>query len=127
MTTLELQVWNRAAMHGGGAAPRAGDAALSALLIAHGYVMNGGVVHALEGLDADELARAIEGYRFFGLASAAQVLEQAIKSPRNEETEHRLNAAYAEVIPNDDAIGDRFKEHLAAHPELYAPLANAPR
>lgn len=49
-------VWNRAALEGGGAHPKAGDSALPALLRAHGYIMNGGVHHVVECLSPEERA-----------------------------------------------------------------------
>jgi hypothetical protein len=59
------RVWNRAALEEGGRAPREGDRALAALLLAHGMVMNGGVQHATEALSADEMAAAAAGFRYF--------------------------------------------------------------
>jgi hypothetical protein len=38
------EVWNRAALEGGGPEPREGDVALATLLRAHGLAMNGGVL-----------------------------------------------------------------------------------
>ena len=58
------RVWNRAAMEEGCVSPRAGDRALSALLLVHGMVMNGGVHHALESVDPAELAAGADGYAF---------------------------------------------------------------
>ena len=48
----QSRVWNRAALDAGGEAPLQGDAALAALLALHGMIMNGGIDHALEALDA---------------------------------------------------------------------------
>ena len=37
--------------------------------------MNGGVLHAIESLSAEERAAAFDGYRYIGLEAAANVLE----------------------------------------------------
>ena len=42
------QIWNRALADYGLAGPALGDRALAAMLLAHGLVMNGGVLHAVE-------------------------------------------------------------------------------
>jgi hypothetical protein len=37
--------------------------------------MNGGVLHAIESLGAEERAAAFDGYRYIGLEATANVLE----------------------------------------------------
>jgi len=59
-------VWNRAAMKHRGPAPRVGDESLSAVLLVHGLVMNGGVFHAVGSVTAEELRANCARYRFFG-------------------------------------------------------------
>ena len=71
-------IWNRAC-EGGGRNPSTGDHALAALLKAHGLAMNGGIMHAVECLDASELADAESGYRFFDLGAVADLLSRARK------------------------------------------------
>ena len=82
MTNDMVKVWNRAALHRGGDSPRPGDSALAALLLAHGYAMNGGVAHAAECLGSDELRAACEGYAFFGLDDIARLLVDAVHAWR---------------------------------------------
>jgi hypothetical protein len=119
-------IWNRAALENGGKTPACGDVALASLLVAHGYVMNGGVLHAAECLDVEQLADAQYGYRFFGLAPVAEMLSSArqlVDSGREtEEDEFNLDADYVSQIPDDSALAQRFELHLRAHPHDFAPL-----
>ena len=67
------RIWNRAC----GEAPlrtREGDRALTDLLQWHGYIMNGGVLHAVELLSASELSNAAAAYGYFGLDAVAYSL-----------------------------------------------------
>jgi hypothetical protein len=71
-------IWNRAC----GEDPLRslpGDRALADLLRAHGLVMNGGVLHAVEILTPTELSDAESGYRFYGLDGVASLLSRARK------------------------------------------------
>jgi hypothetical protein len=77
--------------------------AASAVWIAHGLVMNGGVLHCAEALSKRELRAAIAGYRFFGFPVVAEALEQAMKV-RPEDAgrmEPVLDALYNRAIPDD--------------------------
>jgi hypothetical protein len=121
------EVWNRAALEGGGPEPREGDAALAALLRAHGLTMNGGVLHAAESLRPDELRASCDGYRFFaydGLATLlADVAITIAKGQGSEALEESTGRAYARSIPDDGALLSRFERHFDRHPELYAPIS----
>ena len=44
------------------------------MVLAHSLAMNGGAIHAIETLSADELAAALVGYRYFALDAAAEAL-----------------------------------------------------
>ena len=109
-----------------------GDAALAALLLCHGMAMNGGLLHACQGLEPDQLGRAVAGYRFFGLDAAADAVEDiagrtAVADPDDLATAELLedegNRRYAAALPEDDeTIADAFRDHLQRHPEAYAPL-----
>jgi hypothetical protein len=117
------KVWNRAAMKSGGATPRAGDAALSALLLAHGMVTNGGVLHAvLDALKPDELTAACDGFRFFGFDDIAELLALASRTTIDSESDGTFDARYRRSIGDDSVIVGRFEHHFAEHPDLYAPL-----
>lgn len=118
--SMANQVWNRAAMESGGSKACEGDRALSALLLAHGMVMNGGVGHALEVLSLDELAAAARGYRFFGLNDVATLLEHSINA--NDEELERADARYAALIPTDQTLADRFEALYRATPHAFASI-----
>ncbi len=122
----QTAVWNRAAQQHGGKTPRGGDAALAGLLVAHGLVMNGGVLYAARALSTRELAGACDGYRFFGFDAVATLLEGAAEATETRGTAERLSAEYARWIPNDEAIVRRFEHHFAEHRDFYAPTNAAP-
>jgi hypothetical protein len=111
MTAVEL-IWNRACK-GGCPNPCNGDRALAALLKAHGLVMNGGLLHAVECLSASELADAQAGYRFFNLDSVAKLLAVARKfweaGDDLEYYEGELNQDYTARIPDDSSLFERFE------------------
>lgn len=120
-------IWNRAT-RGGGSNPGPGDAALSAALAFHGLAMNGGVLHAFEVLDADELGRARDGFTWLALTEVAQFLEATAQSIANtdwddEEAVDALEAssddAYEAVFPNDQVLEDAFRQRLAQQPDAF--------
>lgn len=118
-------IWNRAC----GVDPLRtlpGDRALADLLRAHNLAMNGGVLHAVEVLTREEVCDAQSGYRFFGLDEIASLLSRARTIyDANEDLglhEAQLNREYAEIVPDDTFLQERFKEHLRANPSDYAPL-----
>lgn len=113
------RVWNRAALENGGTEPREGDRALAALLLAHGLVMNGGVEHAIEALEPDQLEAALSGFRFFSFEEVASFLDQSSRSILDEDD---ADDTYAEMIPSDSVLVGRFEEFLNASPEMFAPL-----
>jgi hypothetical protein len=115
-------VWNRAC-DGGGRSPGPGDAALAALLLCHGYAMNGGVFHAIEGLDERELANAIAGFRLFDMGKAADLLDRARLIPADARgaAEAQFDAEYARLA-NDPALDKHFRRRFDSNPEWFAPL-----
>lgn len=120
--------WNRACEQGARGLSRRGDAALSAMLLFHSLAMNGGVRHAVECLTPTERDAALRGYAFFGFGSVDRIIEAARRQPADDdeadELEARLDAEYAATVSiGDSALLSRFREHFAAHPEDYAPLA----
>src|SRR5262249_40402009 len=105
LTQAEM-IWNRAcgedplrSLHG--------DRALADMLRAHGLVMNGGVLHAVDCLTASELSDAEAGYRFYGLDAVATVLFRArrIVEAGGDLRDHDqdLDALYADMIPSDSS------------------------
>jgi len=121
VTDANQRVWNRAAVESGGQTPREGDSALAAVLEAHGYVMNGGVLHAVECLGPERLRVCCDAYNYFGLHEIASVFDAAAKAGETDETEDAFNNAYWAQAQDDEAIVERFEKDISAHPERYAP------
>lgn len=123
--TVNYRVWNRAT-EGGGPEPRTGDRALAALLLAHGYTMNGGVLHAVECLAAEEFDAACRGYAHYGFDAIPDLLRYAASIVDDESLaeieEARLDADYATVIPSDQTVVNAFTADFETHPDAYAPL-----
>jgi hypothetical protein len=122
-----VSIWNRAAMRDRHHALRAGDVALAALLFAHGHIMNGGVLHAVEMLDPEELAEAIKGYEFFGFLRVHEILMRASKlladaSADLESAESVFDSEYHAIIEDDSTIGSAFERHLATNSQDFAPV-----
>lgn len=111
-----------------------GDAALAALLLCHGMAMNGGLLHAVEGLEPDQRERAVAGYRLLGLDAAADAVEDVAREAAAldeddlaaaERLEEEANRRYDAALPEwDETIDRAFREHLRRHPEQYAPLGD---
>jgi hypothetical protein len=118
-------IWNRAC---GDDPLRAlpGDRALVDLLYAHGLAMNGGVLHAVELMSAEELSRAGAGYQYYGLAEVASLLSraQAIFEAGDDLGTHeqQLDNEYAQIIPLDSSLVERFEKRLKTSPSDFAPL-----
>jgi hypothetical protein len=88
--------------------------------------MNGGVLHAVELLTAEDLIDAESGYRYYGLGAAASLLSRARTILETgidlEFHERQLDRQYANIIPDDSALLERFERHLEANGAEYAPL-----
>ena|SRR5260370_18852669 len=118
-------IWNRACGEGP-LRSLPGDRALADLLRAHGLVMNGGVLHAVECLTASELSDAESGYLFYGLDAAASLLSRARTILESDDDlefhEHQLDGQYSDIIPADSWLVERFEKHLELNPSEYASL-----
>lgn len=119
LTDADL-VWNRAC---GGTEQnlRDGDRALAALLLVHGYIMNGGVGHAVTDLPADELDAGIRGYEFFGLYDLVSIIKQYPPNEGDEDACRHCDRYYSE-LGDDRVITEHFERLYSSHPELFAPL-----
>ncbi len=88
--------------------------------------MNGGVLHSVECLDAEQLDAACRGYVRFGFAAIPDLLRYAATmigdEAQAELEEARLDAEYATVIPDDQTLVNAFTADFKTHPEAYAPL-----
>ena len=123
-------VWNRACFH-----PEAlslpGDRALADMLLAHGYAMNGGVLHAVEDLEPGQLDAALSGYRYFGLTGAVELMEdvgrrirQGLDDDALDRLESESDERYGEV-GTDAVLTEAFERRYSAHPDDFAPLSAA--
>lgn len=119
------KIWNRAC-EGGGESPRCGDVALAALLLFHGLAMNGGILHAVECLSAEQLVAAEAGYRYFGHGKVGDVIaaaEQAIHLGKDlEHLEGEFDQRYWALVPDDDVLVKSFEQHQFGNPLDYSPL-----
>jgi hypothetical protein len=130
MTNSADDVWDRAAMEAGGQDPRAGDSALSGLLSFHSRAMSGGVLDAVETATTEDLAAAEDGFRFFALADAADVVARVrsalaagdLSESDLEELEGDADSRYAAIVPSDETIVERFESRLRSEPDLFAPV-----
>lgn len=120
-------VWNRACSRPESAS-LPGDRALADVLLAHGYAMNGGLLHAVEDLKPTELVAAMAGYRFFGLTGAVGLIEEATRrlgegldDDALDALEAELDQRYAEV-GDDQVLTEAFERRLAESPNDFAPL-----
>ncbi len=124
------EIWNRAC-DPFQTTTHPGDAALAAVLLCHGMAMDGGLLHAVQGLEPDQRERAAAGFRLLGLDDAAAAVEavarQAARLPAGDRAaEERLEVEagrrYDEALPEwDQSIDRAFRAHLQRHPEAYAP------
>jgi hypothetical protein len=119
------KIWNRAALDSGGENALDGDNALASLLLFHGYVMNGGLGHALDVISDDECLAAIDGFRFFGFDELASFLESIKHLPEDEHEE--MTCIYAKFIPNDQAMVESFENFYRKQPDAFAPFVESSR
>ncbi|MGY2129720.1 hypothetical protein [Blastococcus sp. SYSU DS0617] len=127
----EDEIWNRAC-DPNGPFTHPGDAALAAVLMCHGMAMNGGLLHAVQGLEVDQRERVVAGFRLLGLDDAARAVEAVAQGAARlaagdlaaeERLEVEAGRRYDEALPEwDETIERAFRAHLERHPEAYAPL-----
>jgi hypothetical protein len=123
LTTADI-IWNRACLQdvmGLGV----GDQALAAMILAHGLVMNGGVLHAVESLDPGQLVAVQEGFRYFGLARVEAFLAEAKSTAEaggdRAAREAAFDKRYAALVPDDSFLIERFESVLRRSPSAFAP------
>lgn len=138
MSGTREHIWNRACEASDAGELRAGDRALAAALLAHGIVMNGGVLHALQGMSPSERREAAAGYRFLALAPLAELFEMQVPEDdvddeadddededfesEQDRLEAELNQKYWATAPDDEALWRAFEKKLAHEPGLFAPV-----
>ena len=88
--------------------------------------MNGGVLHGVECLSADELTAATAGYRFFGFAPVAELIAKASDflevGEELEVHEGTLDHEYAVLVPDDSTLVKRFERHFQANALDFSPI-----
>ena len=110
MTPAELSTWNAAALQSLDS-ELPGDQALTSMLLAHGLVQNGGVVHAISVLEKSGSAEAAQAFRYFGLPQVAELfeelvlrLEEALSEDEEDRLEHTSNRRYWSAVPDDATL-----------------------
>lgn len=103
-----------------------GDVALHAVLLAHGVIMNGGVLHAVESLAPSQLVAAQHGYVWLGLTGVSDLLVEVaaqLGSTDDESLEIRSDAVYAKLLPDDEAsIETALRARVSSSPSAFAPV-----
>jgi hypothetical protein len=138
MSGIRERIWNRACeATDADAELRAGDRALAGALLAHNIVMNGGVLHALQGMSPSERRDAAAGYRFFALTALAELFELQVPEDDLDDAdddgedgaeseldrlEAELNQKYWATAADDQALWRAFEKKLAHEPGLFAPV-----
>lgn len=125
-------IWNNA-FGESPASALAGDVALHWALMAHGLVANGGVMHAAECLDVQELQAACDGYRWLGLHEVADLLCEVdvlvgaddLDDDAADALERNSNDRYNKLVEDDQALEAAFRIRFADEPEAFAS-AQAP-
>ena len=129
-------IWNRAAS-AELLADRVGDRALHDVLETHGYVMNGGLDHALDVMGL-RVEQAAAGWDYLGRDDVAELLREALRvvadMPHDWEARQEFfidgwSDAQAEAIAaledryvDDGAVEQAFLRRLAEQPDDFAPL-----
>jgi hypothetical protein len=100
--------------------------ALKSLLMAHGMVMNGGVVHCHESLEPHAIDDAIAGFRWFGLGEVADLLTSTAEGHPagglDEAASLAADDSYNSLIPTDGVVEAAFRQRLQVAPEAFSPL-----
>jgi hypothetical protein len=132
-------IWNRATTLRELTAP--GDLALQALLIVHGMIMNGGLLHAFDSLEHDMYERGAEGFAYFGRADVAELLMAGYALafpdgpvPEAEREQYttdlpdaiheqieEMDGRYGDLVPDDATVVAAFERRLAERPADFEP------
>lgn len=125
------EIWNRAAMAGGGPRPGQGDAALASVLGVHSMAMSAGLIDAVERSAPVDLDAAEAGYRWLGLGAAGDLVASVRREieagaldddDRADALEERAGDEYGLIVPTDRTLGDAFRARFAEMPQLFAPV-----
>ncbi|WP_221321926.1 hypothetical protein [Actinoplanes sp. L3-i22] len=113
-------VWKRACAHQGGGV---GDRHLSALLLVHGTMLNGGAAAAVVGFEPEDLRAAVEASEYFGLNGLANVFRDLPGAAVSEYDERRLDLAFQDMDPEGLMLPAAFEDRYHATPEDFDPVA----
>ncbi|GAA2847130.1 hypothetical protein Acy02nite_03670 [Actinoplanes cyaneus] len=116
-------VWKRACAHQGGGP---GDRHLSALLLVHGTMLNGGVAAAAVGFEPEDLRAADEACEYFGLNGLANLIRDLPAAAGSEWDERRLDMALRDMDPEGIMIPAAFEDRYDATPEDFDPVERKP-
>lgn len=125
------EIWNRAAMYGGGLRPSLGDLALAAVLRLHNLAMSGGLLDAVERMTLEQLDAAQAGYHWLRLDPAADVVAMVRREidagaldddDRAGALEMRADDEYGRVVPGDQTLVDAFRTRLAEDPDAFTSV-----
>lgn len=125
------EIWNRAAMNGGGSEPLPGDAALAWVLGVHNLAMSGGLLDAVERSPSPDLDAAEAGFRWLRLEAAADVIAMVRREidtgaldddDRAEALEGRADDEYAQFVPADQTLVEAFRVRYSEDPSAFAPV-----
>lgn len=88
--------------------------------------MNGGVLHAVECMTVDEQFDTERGYRYFGFDDVASLMSRARKifeaGDDLEYHEQQLDHEYAQLVPSDSSLAERFESRLKSRPQDFEML-----
>jgi hypothetical protein len=119
-------IWDRALDCAVGPPLLRGDLELETMLRVHGYVMNGGVFHAVEKRGPKDMMDAESAYRYFGFGAAADLLREAkamVDADRDLGLlEAEMDKKYNALIPDDSALFEKFEAFLRLNASEFAPL-----
>ncbi|GAB3765452.1 DMP19 family protein [Microlunatus parietis] len=120
----ERVIWNRACSSRA-VARRSGDLALAAVIRFVGLTANGGLAHACEGLTAEELDAAENGYRYLGLDEAADLVAAARRLDWDSaENEPRFSRLEGRLDRLDGLTEQQFRTRLRERPDDFAPITD---
>ncbi|MFC3989330.1 DMP19 family protein [Actinoplanes siamensis] len=114
------EVWKRACAHRGGGV---GDRHLSALLLVHGAMLNGGAATVAVGFDPEDLRAAVEACEYFGLNGLANLFREIPAAADSEDDERRLDTLFRDMDPEGIMLPAAFEDRYHTTPEDFAPVA----
>ncbi|MDE1147754.1 MAG: hypothetical protein PW843_14220 [Azospirillaceae bacterium] len=101
-----------------------GDWALDLMMEFHGLIMNGGVFHAIEHYEPDEVEDALAAYQYFGLGDAVDLFNEAKAALDSGEDlgpwEEKLDGRYYATF-TDELLFERFEAMLQRNPSEFTP------